>query len=129
MNGVAAPTLADSDLNISGPPVSAQQFSIFTVATARLGGSADNFRKILCNGSGANSVSSVFLGTVGDSSASPPSTTVGALTPRDLLRSDGQVRSQGGAGGAGEFLARRAHRGDPLPGRKIPGHRAAVRAR
>ncbi len=153
MNGIAVPTFSDSTLKISGQPVSSQQFSIFTVATARQDGSADGFREILSNWSGGNTTTSVFLGTVGDvsmpsttmrftdeiggatdlvhsqtgvgsiakpalgfvlsgiSSATDASvylgqtavTTVGALTPRDLLSSDWLVGSQGGAGGAGEF--------------------------
>lgn len=74
MNGLAVPTFSDSYLQISGQPITSQQFSIFTVATTHQGGSADGFREILSNWSGANSVTSVFLGTVGDSSV--PSTTM-----------------------------------------------------
>ena len=74
MNGIAVPTFSDSTLLISGQPVTSQQFSIFGVATTHQGGGADGFREILSNWSGGNSVTSVFLGTVGDSSV--PSTTM-----------------------------------------------------
>jgi len=68
MNGIAVPTFSDSTLQLSGQPVMSQQFSIFSVATTHQGGGADSFREILSNWSGANTVTSVFLGTVGDSS-------------------------------------------------------------
>ena len=74
LNGIAVPTFSDSYLLISGQPVTSPQFSIFTVATARQDSSANGFREILSNWSGANNVTSVFLGTVGDSSL--PSTTM-----------------------------------------------------
>ena len=65
MNGIAVPTFSDSTLQISGQPVTLPQFSIFSVTTAYQGGSADGFREILSNGSGANTATSVLLGTVG----------------------------------------------------------------
>ena len=96
MNGIAVPTFSDSYLQISGQPVTSQQFSIFTVATARQDGSANGFREILSNWSGFNTVGSVFLGTVGDSSL--PSTTMrftdaigGATDPVNIQTGVGSI--------------------------------------
>ncbi len=67
MNGIAVPSFSDSDLLISGQPVTSQQFSIFAAATTHQGGGADGFREIISNWSGSNALTSVFLGTVGQS--------------------------------------------------------------
>ena len=65
MNGIAVPTFSDSYLTIAGQPVSSQQFTVFTVAATPQTGSSDGFREVVSNWSGSNTVSSVFLGTVG----------------------------------------------------------------
>ena len=74
MNGIAVPTFSDSYLTIAGQPVTSQQFTIFTVAATPQTGSSDGFREVVSNWSGSNTVTSVFLGTVGYSAV--PDTTL-----------------------------------------------------
>lgn len=65
MNGIAVPTFSDSYLLIAGQPISSQQFTIFTVAATPQNSGSDNLREVVSNWSFTNTVSSVFLGTVG----------------------------------------------------------------
>ncbi len=72
MNGIAVPTFSDSYLVIAGPPITGPQFTIFSVAATPQTGGSDGFRELVSNWSPTNTLTSVFLGTVGDSAA--PST-------------------------------------------------------
>lgn len=74
MNGIAVPTFSDSTLLLTGQPVASPQFTLFAVASTVQNASADGFRELLSNWSWANTLGSVFLGTVGNSGL--PSTTV-----------------------------------------------------
>ena len=65
MNGIAVPTFSNSYLLIAGQPVTSQQFTIFTVAATPQTGASDNLRELVSNWSFSNTVTSVFLGTVG----------------------------------------------------------------
>ena len=65
MNGIAVPTFSNSYLLITGLPVTSQQFTIFTVAATPQTGASDNLRELVSNWSFSNTVTSVFLGTVG----------------------------------------------------------------
>ena len=74
MNGIAVPTFSDSYLLIAGQPITSQQFTIFTVAATPQTGGSNGFRELVSNWSFTNTLTSVFLGTVGDSAT--PSTTL-----------------------------------------------------
>lgn len=74
MNGIAVPTFSDSYLVIAGQPITSQRFTIFSVAATPQTGGSDGFRELVSNWSFTNTLTSVFLGTVGDSG--PPSTTL-----------------------------------------------------
>lgn len=66
MNGIAVPTFSDSYLLVAGQPITSQQFTIFTVAATPQAGPSDGFREVVSNWSPlGNTVTSVFLGTVG----------------------------------------------------------------
>ena len=74
MNGIAVPTFSDSYLLIAGQPITSQQFTLFTVAATPQTAGSNGFREVVSNWSFTNTLSSVFLGTVGDSAA--PATTL-----------------------------------------------------
>ena len=67
MNGIAVPTFNGSYLQIAGQPVTSQRFTVFTVAATGQTASSDGLREVVSNWSFSNTVTSVFLGTVGDS--------------------------------------------------------------
>ena len=67
LNGIAVPTFNGSYLLIAGQPVTSQQFTVFTVAATGQTASSDGLREVVSNWSFSNTVTSVFLGTVGDS--------------------------------------------------------------